>query len=66
MSAITTCSRCGDLYEESSEESANDPERLCSICFRDLHGKDYDGDAVVIGGDEGNEGDFIDSEYTGL
>jgi hypothetical protein len=29
---ITTCSRCGRAYEESSEESANAPRRFCGSC----------------------------------
>ena len=32
MSHITTCPRCGACYEESSEEHANDPRRLCPDC----------------------------------
>jgi len=32
--AITTCSHCGWLYEEKSEEEANKPDRLCVPCFR--------------------------------
>jgi predicted nucleic acid-binding Zn-ribbon protein len=35
MPHITTCTRCGHLYEESSEETANAPgERLCYDCYR--------------------------------
>jgi hypothetical protein len=30
---ITTCSRCGALYEAGSEEQANEPDRLCRRCF---------------------------------
>jgi hypothetical protein len=30
---ITNCSRCGRGYEESSEETANDPGRLCMPCW---------------------------------
>lgn len=33
MACITTCTNCGSLYEDSSEESANDPNRLCMSCF---------------------------------
>lgn len=30
----TTCTRCGRLYSESSEEAANEPGRLCIPCYR--------------------------------
>lgn len=33
MPHITTCTRCGKGYEESSEEAANAPERLCHRCW---------------------------------
>lgn len=33
MSAITTCPRCGSLYEEASEEQANAPGRTCRACY---------------------------------
>ena len=32
MPNITTCSACGALYEASSEETANEPNRACSRC----------------------------------
>lgn len=32
MSNTTTCSDCCNLYEEFSEECANEPHRLCPIC----------------------------------
>lgn len=38
MSHITNCPRCGACYEESSEESANDPLRLCRTCRADVAG----------------------------
>lgn len=31
MPNITTCTKCGKLYEASSEEEANRPERSCSL-----------------------------------
>ena len=31
--SITTCSACGKLYEESSDEAANMPFRLCPDCL---------------------------------
>ena len=34
MSAVTTCRKCGALYEESSEEQANAPGRECLACWR--------------------------------
>lgn len=34
MAHITTCTQCGKLYEESSEEYANEPNRLCLACWR--------------------------------
>lgn len=37
MSHITTCTACGKAYEESSEELANDPIRLCLSCFDATH-----------------------------
>lgn len=33
MSAVTTCPKCGTLYEESSEEQANAPARSCRACY---------------------------------
>jgi len=33
MSHITTCTTCGELYEESSEEQANAPTRECRTCY---------------------------------
>ena len=33
MSCVTTCTTCGRIYEESSEERANEPRRECSECF---------------------------------
>lgn len=30
---ITTCGRCGGLYEAGSEEQAYEPDRLCRRCF---------------------------------
>ena len=32
MPNITTCPRCGSLYQESSEEMANSPSRICTRC----------------------------------
>lgn len=34
MPNITTCRYCGTLYEAGSEESANEPGRLCRECAR--------------------------------
>lgn len=31
---ITSCPKCGKAYEEQSEESANNPDRLCPDCSR--------------------------------
>ncbi len=31
---ITTCTKCGKLYEAGSEEQANEPGRLCLSCIR--------------------------------
>lgn len=39
MSAITTCTKCGSLYEESSEEQANAPDRECTKCYLAACGK---------------------------
>lgn len=30
---ITTCPKCGRNYEETSDETANDPGRLCMPCW---------------------------------
>ncbi len=32
MPNITTCTKCGSLYEAGSEEQANEQERLCYSC----------------------------------
>jgi hypothetical protein len=34
MAHITTCTSCLNCYEESSEEYANDPNRVCVGCYR--------------------------------
>ena len=34
MANITTCPKCGQAYEETSEEHANDPNRECFACWR--------------------------------
>lgn len=34
MSHITTCTVCSKAYEESSEERAHEPDRLCLVCWR--------------------------------
>jgi hypothetical protein len=31
---ITTCPKCGKLYDEKSEEEANAPGRSCLACYR--------------------------------
>lgn len=31
--SITTCPRCGTLYDESSNEEANNPDRYCHKCW---------------------------------
>lgn len=33
MPHITTCPKCGTLYEETCEELANAPDRQCDSCF---------------------------------
>jgi hypothetical protein len=38
MPHITTCSKCGRLYEEASEEASNNPDRLCLGCHRESLG----------------------------
>jgi len=35
MPNMTTCTKCGALYEAGSEEIANEPERLCDACQQD-------------------------------
>ena len=32
MANLTTCNKCGRLYEETSEEEANRPDRKCLAC----------------------------------
>lgn len=44
MSAITTCPKCGALYEESSEEQANAPGRECGTCYLARSDEDPPGD----------------------
>lgn len=38
MPHITTCSKCGRLYEEASEEASFAPGRLCLACHRESLG----------------------------
>lgn len=33
MPNITTCLKCGKVYEESSNEEANSPYRRCLACW---------------------------------
>ena len=33
MAHITTCPKCGKLYEDTCEELANAPDRQCDACF---------------------------------
>jgi len=42
MSHITNCSKCGCAYEESSEETARHPNRLCFKCY-DAIGREHFG-----------------------
>ena len=39
MPNITNCLRCCGLYEESSSEYVNDPNRLCPACYRSGSGR---------------------------
>lgn len=39
MANITTCLRCTGLYEESSEERANAPDRRCPACYASGSGR---------------------------
>lgn len=41
MSCITSCTGCGRAYKESSEESTNDPNRLCLFCFTQASNHPY-------------------------
>lgn len=34
MAHITNCTQCNKLYEESSEEYANEPGRKCVTCYK--------------------------------
>jgi hypothetical protein len=34
MPNITTCTVCGQCYEENSDEAANAPDRECPACWR--------------------------------
>ena len=36
MPNITNCPRCGFDYEETSEENAKDPNRLCGSCLSEM------------------------------
>lgn len=59
MSHITTCTACGKPYEESSEEAANDPNRICLGCFD----KKYKLGGPVPAGWDGTQSVFgVDSE----
>jgi hypothetical protein len=49
---ITNCTRCGELYEEQSDESANDPARVCLTCHHIAKGQHFT-DATI---DELREG----------
>lgn len=33
MACLTNCPKCGTCYEESSEEQANSPARVCMNCW---------------------------------
>lgn len=47
---ITTCTKCGDLYEAGSEEQAYEPVRFCSICREEEKmGKTIKGFYVLAG-----------------
>lgn len=41
MACVTTCSKCGKLYEESSEECANEPGRMCTSCRRSQNSTEH-------------------------
>ena len=42
MANITTRTNCGSLYEEKSEEEANDPNRMCLHCFHNASNHPYE------------------------
>lgn len=41
---IATCTKCGCLYDFRSEESANEPDRMCFTCWNHSQGP-----AIVVG-----------------
>jgi len=45
--STTTCTTCGKLYQESSEERANAPERECMDCWAERRYRD-----AVTGADQ--------------
>jgi hypothetical protein len=68
MACTTTCTNCGTCYEESSEESANDPNRLCAPCFASSRreggmGKMAQGKLKIMGQIEVNEPDDMVATY---
>lgn len=56
MPNITTCTKCGKLYEAFSEEDANaPPPRLCTECFTEmLKGKTAEVKAALMDTDTSN------------
>jgi predicted nucleic acid-binding Zn-ribbon protein len=41
MPHITTCPKCGKMFEAQSEEHANSPARLCPHCWASLPVRTY-------------------------
>lgn len=51
MSRVTTCTKCGKLYEETCEELANAPERQCWTCFDKMIDDEF-----------GNEDNYVEED----
>ena len=52
MPHITVCSICKRLYEESGEEQANAPLRVCMDCWSERHKLKRGNEAVLASGKE--------------
>lgn len=51
MACTTTCPGCGRCYEETSEEEANSPSRLCLACYRERFPTAIDVDEIRVKND---------------
>lgn len=63
MSSVTTCPKCGSLYEETSEEQANAPGRECGACYLVRSEEDATGDRCTDPG--GHRWAYTGTQYGG-